>query len=545
MNSRIIFLIGLLMSILLVGLMFIQVYWIRNAITVKEASFIRAVEASVADVVVKLEKDEAARRLKKYKQSAYLYSKIDSLNFLINNRIDKLSKDNPEIPTKNVESIRQKLHYDPYEEQRWRTVQQLDTTVALPEDENTPPQDSINPPKATKKIKQPPDLSKDKILIILNKRRDRLIDELMKKSFLVNEAYENFSDNFRLLPIEKRINTRMLDSLLATELEANGITTEFEYGIFSPERNLLVIQKTGFYAAELLNKGFAITLFPNELNTSPSYLVVYFPREKQFVISQLWWMLFVSALLIIAVIALFAYTISTIIKQKKLSDMKNDFINNMTHEFKTPISTISLACEALTDKDVASTESLSKMYIGMISEENRRLGVMAEKILQTAILEKGQLRMKLEPVDIHQVIIDAIAKIKLQVEAKDGELLTSLQATNPVVNVDRLHITNVVFNLLDNANKYSPQMPLIKVTTQNNEQGVVISVHDNGIGISKSNQKKVFDKLYRVPTGNVHDVKGFGLGLNYVKTIITKHGGSIMLESEPKKGSTFSIFLPQ
>ncbi len=545
MNSRIIFLIGILMSILLVGLMFIQVYWIRNAITVKEASFIRAVEASVADVVVKLEKDEAARRLKKYKQSAYLYSKIDSLNFLINNRIDKLSKDNPEIPTKNVESIRQKLHYDPYEEQRWRTVQQLDSTVALPDDENMVAQDSISPPVVEKKIKQLPDLSKDKIIIILNKRRDRLIDELMKKSFLVNEAYENFSDNFRLLPIEKRINPRMLDSLLAAELEANGIITEFEYGVFSPERNLLVIQKTGLYAAELLNKGFAITLFPNERNTSPSYLIVFFPREKQFVISQLWWMLFVSALLIIAVIALFAYTITTIIRQKKLSDMKNDFINNMTHEFKTPISTISLACEALTDKDVASTESLSKMYIGMISEENRRLGVMAEKILQTAILEKGQLRMKLEPVDIHQVITDAIAKIKLQVEAKDGELLTSLQAANPVVNVDRLHITNVVFNLLDNANKYSPQMPVIKVTTENNELGVVISVHDNGIGINKTNQKKVFDKLYRVPTGNVHDVKGFGLGLSYVKTIITKHNGTISLESEPKKGSTFSIFLPQ
>jgi two-component system phosphate regulon sensor histidine kinase PhoR len=181
----------------------------------------------------------------------------------------------------------------------------------------------------------------------------------------------------------------------------------------------------------------------------------------------------------------------------------------------------------------------------MISEENRRLGVMAEKILQTAILEKGQLRMKLEPVDIHQVITDAIAKIKLQVEAKDGELLTSLQAANPVVNVDRLHITNVVFNLLDNANKYSPQMPVIKVTTENNELGVVISVRDNGIGINKTNQKKVFDKLYRVPTGNVHDVKGFGLGLSYVKTIITKHNGTISLESEPKKGSTFSIFLPQ
>jgi two-component system phosphate regulon sensor histidine kinase PhoR len=532
------------MALSLVGLMFIQVYWIRNAITVKEASFVRAVETSVSDVVLKLEKDEASRRLKKYKQSAYLYSKIDSLNFLINRRIDKLSKENPGISPGKVESVRQKLHYDPYREDGWRTVQQLDTTLNLADMEDNAPEDTSKTVEKKPVKKQEIDFSKDKILIIYNKRRDRLIEELMKKSFLVNEAYENFADNFRLLPIERRINPEMLDSLLGAELEANGIITVYEYGIFSPARNLLVVQKTGQYASELINKGFAITLFPGESNVSPNYLIVYFPKEKQFVISQLWWMLFVSAILIIAVIGLFAYTISTIIRQKKLSDMKNDFINNMTHEFKTPISTISLACEALNDKDVASTAALSNMYIGMISEENRRLGLMAEKILQTAVLEKGQLKMKQEPIDIHLIIVDAISKIKLQVEAKDGVLITELLADQHIINADRVHITNVIFNLLDNANKYTPEKPVITVTTNNANNGVMISVRDNGIGISKANQKKVFEKLYRVPTGNIHNVKGFGLGLSYVKTIVNRHGGNVTVDSEPKNGSVFSIFLP-
>ena len=224
--------------------------------------------------------------------------------------------------------------------------------------------------------------------------------------------------------------------------------------------------------------------------------------------------------------------------------MKNDFINNMTHEFKTPIATVALACEALADKDINQTKELYDSYIGIIGEENKRLGTMAEKILQTAILEKGQLKLKPELVDIHHILQEVIKNIRIQVEIKDGSIMTQYDAASSYIEGDRLHLTNVFNNLLDNANKYSPRKPEIFVKTNSVYNGIEIVVSDNGIGISKTNQKKIFDKLYRVSTGNVHDVKGFGLGLSYVKFIVEKHGGGITVESELGKGTIFKVYLP-
>lgn len=224
--------------------------------------------------------------------------------------------------------------------------------------------------------------------------------------------------------------------------------------------------------------------------------------------------------------------------------MKNDFINNMTHEFKTPVSTISLACEALSDKELRGSGELLDNYLSMIREENQRLSVMAEKILQTAVIEKGQLKMKKEKIDIHHIITDVIKNLKIQVEIKDGEIISNFGASRPLIEGDKVHVTNLFYNLLDNANKYSPKKPLIRVTTDNVHNGIVIQIEDNGIGISKNEQKKIFDKLYRVPTGNIHDVRGFGLGLNYVKAIVEEHHGKITLESEVNNGTKFRIFLP-
>jgi len=252
----------------------------------------------------------------------------------------------------------------------------------------------------------------------------------------------------------------------------------------------------------------------------------------------------ISVILILSVIALFTYIIFTILKQKKLSEMKNDFINNMTHEFKTPISTVSLACEALTDKDIMRSQELVENYIHIISEENSRLGSMAEKILQTAILEKGNIKLKSDLIDVHQVIHEVVKNIALQVESRGGKVNTLLDAQSTVIKADRVHLTNVIFNLLDNANKYTTLSPEITVKTLNSDGGIEISVTDNGIGINKANQKKIFDKLFRVYTGNVHNVKGFGLGLSYVKFIVERHGGRVNVVSSPGKGSTFTVFLP-
>jgi len=198
----------------------------------------------------------------------------------------------------------------------------------------------------------------------------------------------------------------------------------------------------------------------------------------------------------------------------------------------------------LNDDDISKPENLVKNYLHVIDDENKRLGVMAEKILQTAVLEKGQIKLRKEPMDIHYVINEVIKNIHLQVDAKNGKIVTDLNASACIINADRVHITNVIYNLVDNANKYSPEKPQIIIATENNERGIYISIADNGIGISHTNLKKIFDKLYRVPTGNVHNVKGFGLGLSYVKTIVEMHNGNVDVESELKKGSKFTVYLP-
>ena len=372
----------------------------------------------------------------------------------------------------------------------------------------------------------------------------RDLNRFFQKSIIARDVLQGMLNDYQNVPVEQRIVEPVLDSLIQSELKSRGINTEYEYGIFNPVRNTMPVQKTGMYPKELLNKGFSFALFPSDVTATPNYLMVYFPKEKRFLLSQLWSNLSISIVFVIIIILSFAYTVITIVRQKKVSVMKNDFINNMTHEIKTPISTISLACEALNDKDIQKSDVLYQNYINVINEENRRLGNLTERILQSATLEKGEILLKMEEVDIHEVIEEAINNIKLQVEKKGGRIIKKLKAENNIIHADKVHITNVIFNLLDNANKYSRETPEIVVATENSYSGLLISVKDNGPGISKSNQKRIFEKLYRIPTGNIHNVKGFGLGLSYVKTIVEKHGGRITLESELNKGSKFIIYLP-
>ena len=234
----------------------------------------------------------------------------------------------------------------------------------------------------------------------------------------------------------------------------------------------------------------------------------------------------------------------TIVRQKKVAVIKNDFINNMTNELKTPISTISLACEVLNDKDIPKTEERTSHYVNVINSENKRLGTLVENVLQSAVLDKGDFKLKLQEINIHTIIENIAKQAKVRLDAVNGQLVLNSIAEHYIITADKVHITNMISNLIDNAIKYSPTSPEIIITTRNVNDGVVIDVKDHGIGISKENVNKIFDKLYRVPTGNVHDVKGFGLGLSYVKAIIDKHQGTIKVSSQLGKGSTFSIHLP-
>lgn len=370
------------------------------------------------------------------------------------------------------------------------------------------------------------------------------VERLEKRRALTVNQYETMLNFNRHLAYSEFITKKALDSLISLELNIRGVDTRFEFGIYKPEGNEFLLEKSSNYRKDLIEKGYAYILFQTDIYTSPEYLCIYFPHEKQFLLTELWGMLLISIILIIVIVYSFSYTVTTIFRQKRLSEMKNDFINNMTHEFKTPISTISLACEALSDPDMRSSEETATTYVNMIRDENKRLAGMAEKILQTAVIDKGQLTIRRESIDVHEIITNVIRNLRIQVEIKDGEFITRFGAANPRIEGDRVHVTNLIYNLLDNANKYTPRRPLIRVSTENSGNGLSIIIEDNGIGISKAEQKKIFDKLYRVPTGNIHEIRGFGLGLSYVKAIVEEHHGKISVESEVGKGSRFKVFLP-
>ncbi len=341
--------------------------------------------------------------------------------------------------------------------------------------------------------------------------------------------------------IEERIPKRILDSIIDQSLTKNGIKTNYQFGVFDANNEFIYGNTNNL--TNLQESKYLINLFPMDM-FNVYFLSLHIPNERKIVIRSMWMMLGVSALFVLIIIFAFYFSIATIVKQKKTSMIKNDFINNMTHELKTPISTISLACEALSDKSLAESTETRHRFINMISEENKRLGTLVENVLQSAVLERGDLKLKKEELNIHKIINKAVQNINIQVQQRNGYIDVQTNAKNTMVFGDKIHISNVIFNLLDNANKYSSETPRIKVKTSDVVGGILIVVKDEGVGIAKEHQNKVFEKLYRVPTGDRHDVKGFGLGLSYVKSIIETHEGKISLESALGKGSTFTIYLP-
>ena len=349
--------------------------------------------------------------------------------------------------------------------------------------------------------------------------------------------------------IEDRINLSQLDGFLKQELA--DIKIPFSYGVFSNKENSFVIfnnqwlipQATQAYYDYLKLSEHKITLFNVDLNP-PGMLMLHFPTETQVIWAGLWKILLLSLFFVAVILGCFIYTILVIFRQKKLSEMKNDFINNMTHEFKTPIATISLASDSITNALVINNPDKVRRFADIIKQENKRMNGQVEKVLQMALIDRDTIKLNFTAINLHEVINQALGNISLQVEKKDGIVSSNLKADRPVVEGDMNHISNVINNLLDNANKYSPEKPDITVSTRNMSNGVEMTISDKGIGMTKEAKKKIFEKFYRVHTGNLHDVKGFGLGLAYVKAMVTAHKGSIDVRSELGKGSSFIVFLP-
>jgi two-component system, OmpR family, phosphate regulon sensor histidine kinase PhoR len=388
----------------------------------------------------------------------------------------------------------------------------------------------------------------------ISRRRDFKNDSLRNKGvYGFNDQswmMEMMQDLMSFTPfsyLEDNLTYKELDSIITMELKERGVNSKVAFAVFN-QFNEPVIYNDEMRVKDIFNLSSSehrIPLMHHEFAGPKYYLSMMVINKKRSILQGMLGVLLLSVFLLLGVIGIFYFIISTILKQKKLSIIKNDFINNMTHELKTPISTISLACELLADGSVHQTEEQRKSFIGMIRDENKRLGNLVESVLQTAVIDKGELKFKPEQLSIHTIIENAVKNIHIQIEQKGGHIQKVLNAKNDVVEGDKTHLTNIIYNLLDNANKYSIEAPEITVFTEDVVDGVVIKISDKGMGIAPENHFKIFEKLYRVPTGDVHNVKGFGLGLSYVKAIVEKHGGYIKVESELNKGATFTVFIPK
>ncbi|MBK7850154.1 MAG: HAMP domain-containing histidine kinase [Bacteroidetes bacterium] len=307
------------------------------------------------------------------------------------------------------------------------------------------------------------------------------------------------------------------------------------------------VKKPGETAAQN-NSGLKNNVYKKRLEEEATRngleLNLFLPEKRQFIVQEMGPMFITSVILILVVLIMFWRTILLLMREKRLSEHTNDFLNNMTHEFKTPLTNIALAGKMITKDASNRQEEKIKHYSEIILAENEKLRLQVEQVLSMTALERGEIPLRKTELDVHELIREAIKYISIQIENKQGELKLNLDAENPVIFGDKTHLVNALYNLVDNAIKYSPEKPELSVRTHNHEKQFILVVSDKGIGIEKEYQKKVFEKFFRVPTGDVHDVKGFGLGLSYIKKIVELHQGKIDLESTPGKGTTFTVTLP-
>ncbi|WP_438966519.1 sensor histidine kinase [Flavobacterium sp.] len=339
-----------------------------------------------------------------------------------------------------------------------------------------------------------------------------------------------------------RISKDDLERILRKELIKNEVKTPFEFGVYN---NGLATKVTSENFEYDTKNTFGVPIFQDIDGNSRYELLVTFPQKSKYVLSSIIWVIMLSIMLTMIIIFTYLSALRQLITQKQISEIKSDFINNMTHEFKTPIATINLALDAIRNPKIIDDKEKVHRYLQMIKDENKRMHVQVDNVLRISKLEKKELDITKEPHDLHEIIEEAVEHISLIVEDSQGKITTDLKATNTNVLLNDSHFVNVIVNMLDNAVKYSVDKPIIEIATENSAVGyVLIKIKDNGIGMSKAAQKRVFEKFYREHTGNVHNVKGHGLGLSYVKQIIDDHNGLISVESEKGKGSVFTIKMP-
>lgn len=557
------------MSVALIGLIGIQVYWINNAVKLRQQKFQSTVNEALGNVVYQYDKlktaESLAIKMDLRDKRKRLVWQMDSINRAIQRTQDSLIQlqqskygyKNGVAPVSDDSRIEHNVFFTPGNEFTQFVTNDPNAKFEISVYEEYLVDSAGTFVKRTRQkhfespnygpIRKPtiPE-SEDEMAFYLDSLKQAQtmnLHWLEKRADMVNEIFEEIV-NVDLYNRADKIDTLALDSLLRQQLKEKGIGAEYAYGVFDPFMNSYYMECSEENLEGVLASPHKVNLTPGNVFSQPKFLSIFFPNQSKYLLRTMWLLLTISAMFILVIIFSFSFTVSTIIRQKKVSEIKNDFINNMTHELKTPISTISLACQALSDPDIKTKEGIVDNYINVIADENKRLAMVVENVLRTAVMDKGELKLKIVDIDLNEVVNQVLQNMKIQMERRGGQFITDLQATETMVQADKIHLTNVIFNLVDNALKYTEKIPVIKVGTKNLDNGVMVYVEDNGIGISKENQGKVFEKLYRVPTGNIHNVKGFGLGLSYVKAIVDKHNGWINLKSQLNKGSRFEIFIP-
>lgn len=557
-----------LMSAACLGLVGFQFYWVYNALKINQERFEQNVYQSLSATIEMLEKGEASDIIlqslaKDTVLQESLFEKIEPIELQVRRRhviarpsmVDSMfnqpmpqfsqtfkrliaSKDGP---TENIKEIEKYFHmpisvasslFTPDEmaillEEKERHLEYINRQDSFAQGRNY----AID---RQNYIEETYNVSRDVAeTIVKANMKIGLVEVVMNQLLKEGTQY-----------ILSRLDTAQVRKEIAAQLMNRGVVQDFDLAILDEHDAIIEIGPLK-EPEDLRQMGIQAELFPSDLLGNENYMIINFPNKNSYLLQQVWLPLMSSFVFLIIIILCFVYAIKVIIRQKQLSEIKNDFINNMTHEFKTPIATVSLAVEALQDPELVNQGAFRSRYIGIIKDENNRLGGQVEKVLQAAALDKKEFKLKLETINVIDLIHGAQDHFELLVEKRGGSMKVQIDINDPYIEGDFFHLSNIINNLLDNANKYSRDAPLITIDARDTAKEILISVKDQGIGMTKETQKKIFDKFYRVPTGNIHDVKGFGLGLAYVKTMVEAHHGKINVESELEKGSNFTIHIPR
>jgi len=514
MKKSTIWLLAIVMFTAFFALLFLQVRYMRTSLAIRTQQFDEQVNRSLYNVMRDLELDQTRDYLEQ--------DMIES-----ENRYSQYSQ-----PQSSQEIIRE----------------QASTAITHPDGSKTRIQmnvteQSVLPETARERALLSPNQGASTISKTQYDMQQSLSKRYMHERSLLYEVIFKILSRSSNEPIEERIEFDKVDQYIRYELSYNGLNEPFSFQVVN--YNNQVVHSSPGFSTKQRDAIYTQILFPNDPPAKLNQLRVYFPTKRNYVYSELTF--FIPSLIFTFILLItFIFTVVSLFRQKRLSEMKNDFINNMTHELKTPVSTISLASQMLKDESILKSPEVFRHVTGVIHDETKRLSFQVEKVLQMSLFDKQKTTLKMREMDANDLVVTVANTHALKVEKLEGTLDIDLQAEDSTIKVDEMHFTNVLFNILDNALKYRKKdvPPELMIRTRNEGNKLIISIEDNGVGMRKEDAKKVFERFYRVPTGNRHDVKGFGLGLAYVKKIVTDVNGTIRAESELGKGTKFIISLP-